>query len=323
MGSSRASSRHCSRPASCRTWRDWPPRGGWHASRRPTLPRRRWPGRPSRRARTRAAKASSTSSGATPETYLPDLGLNRYEQKNPFAAPEGGQSATRDAGLGAALGGGDHLDRAPVPVHLPARPHPRADALGHGCARLEWGVRHRRRSIARTSPSPPARARMSCGSKAMAMASVAGTWSGPSNLEDRADCRFDITTRALTRAAAGRRPLWRIARRVRGQRGRMERLVAGEVQGSGCSSRSMGSCGSFWSGSSRRLSSTPRRSTSTPRPRCSRSAPRRTTPRQTGRHLGPYYTPGLVEEHNGLSNDGSTRTPSWRSARTPGASARR
>ena len=70
-----------------------------------------------------------------PQTYLPDLALNRYEQKNVFLPPEGRQPAAGNAVwelLGAA--GIGSTDPA-LSVYLPARLGSRADALGHGRTR--------------------------------------------------------------------------------------------------------------------------------------------------------------------------------------------
>ena len=106
-----------------------------------------------------------------PRNYLPDLALNRYEQKNAFLPPKAVNLPGRHAGLGAAEGGGPRRDRPALPLHLSARPDPRPDALGHGRPRPPRRPGHRD-VLHHGSPRPsPARARTSSGPSRPATAS--------------------------------------------------------------------------------------------------------------------------------------------------------
>ena len=166
-----------------------------------------------------------------PQTYLPDSGLNRYEQKNVVPAAEGREPPARDADLGAALGRGDRLDRPPLPVHLSAGPDPRPDALGHGRPRPPRRVRHLDvLQHGRTSPltaRESENARAGCGPTD---GTIATHLIGPRHPRTRADARFEITLvldpseRRLTVRSDGSPTELEV------REGRVERLAAGQVQ---------------------------------------------------------------------------------------------
>ena len=143
-----ASSRRCSRRASCRTWRRLRSAGGLRAGR-DDLPRpdarglvdlrhRDEPRRP-RHLRLHPPRPRDLPARPRPEPL-------RAEERLP--APQGREPPARDAGLGPALGRRDRLDRRPLPLHLSARPGPRA-----GCSRA-WACPT---SAAASAPPPSTR----------------------------------------------------------------------------------------------------------------------------------------------------------------------
>ena len=96
-----------------------------------------------------------------PRNYLPDLALNRYEQKNAFLPPKAVNLRRRHADLGAPQGGGPRRDRPAMPLHVSARPDPRPDALGHGRPRPARRAGHSDVLHHRRDAAKPARARTS------------------------------------------------------------------------------------------------------------------------------------------------------------------
>ena len=77
-----------------------------------------------------------------PKNYLPELALNRYEQKNVFLPPKAVNLRRGVSALGLARGRGQEFDRSSLSVQLSARPNARANAIGYGCARPAWRSRN-------------------------------------------------------------------------------------------------------------------------------------------------------------------------------------
>ena len=188
-------------------------------SRRRARRRRRWPGRRSPPGRTPAATASSTSSAATPQTYLPDLALNRYEQKNAFLPPKAVnlRRGTPVWELLSAAGIGSTVLRCPCTY--PPDPIRGRMLSGMGVPDLRGGlgtadVLHHRPDGAR-----PARARTSSGSQPAADGTIATHLIGPRNPKDarRPPARDHAPPRSgrpagRRSARPGRRRSWRSAR---------------------------------------------------------------------------------------------------------------
>ena len=238
-----------------------------------------------------------------PKTYRPDIGLNRYEQKNAFLPPKAVNLRRGAAGLGPALGRGHRLDRPPLPVHLPARSAPGPDARGHGRARPPRRASAPPPSTTSAGRSPPARARTSCRSGSTADGTIATYLIGPRHPKDTGRLPVRDHARPRPGRAAVDRPLGGDAARAGGPAGALERLAPGQVQARAAPIGPGDGAVPPRSGSSPSWSSTPRRSTSTPTaPPFPISSPPDYAERAGRAHRAVTTPTGMVEDHGGLNN---------------------
>ena len=264
-----------------------------------------------------------------PKTYLPDLALNRYEQKNAFLPPKAVNLRRRDAGLGAAQGRGPRRDRPALPLHVSARPDPRPDALGHGRPRPprraghRHVLHHRRRGQApRERERRPAPAGDGDGS-------FTDPPDRPAQPQDgRRPPRRDRRSGSIARAGGSSLRLRRHAQGAGGPPRALERLAAGQVQARAAPVGPRDGAVPPRRAASRSWRCTPRRSTSTPTRRSSRSASPSSTPASSPARSACIYTTGMVEDHAGLNNeriseDGVPRPVRDRLARARGDDAPR
>ena len=238
-----------------------------------------------------------------PKNYLPDLALNRYEQKNAFLPPKAVnlRRGTPVWELLKAAGRGATVLRCPC-TYPPDSIRGRM-LSGMGVPDLRGGLGTATfYTTERRGQAPRERERRSAPA-GRATACSPTHLIGPRNPKDGGDLRVEITLRVDRRGPAGHAPVRRNAPGAGDPPGRLERLAAGQVQARAAPIDPRDGAVPPRRAASRSWPCTPRRSTSTPTRPSSRSASRPSTPATSPSEIGLYYTTGMVEDHAGLNNE--------------------